>query len=190
MKNTKYKIIAICGKSAVGKDTLQKYLTEKFSDKTHSIISCTTRPRREGESEDAYHFMSYEAFTNEVLTKHMLEASMFNKWFYGTRYQDLDPKKVNVGVFNLQGIENLKSSSEIDCKVVYVSCTDKTRLLRALNRETHPNCKEICRRFMADEDDFAEFNEYDFYVSNENKSEFLTTDWIVDMLWAELDNSN
>ena len=36
---------------------------------------------------------------------------------------------------------------------------DKTRILRQLNRENSPNVKEICRRFIADAEDFIEYYE-------------------------------
>ena len=43
----KYKIIAICGKSASGKDTLLRMIMNNTA--LHEIVSCTTRPPREGE---------------------------------------------------------------------------------------------------------------------------------------------
>ena len=52
---TMYKIIAIMGEAGTGKDTLmQRVLT---ADPTlHEIISCTTRPKREGEYEGVNYF--------------------------------------------------------------------------------------------------------------------------------------
>ncbi len=41
------KIIAICGKSGAGKDAILRQLA-KFKN-TKRIVSCTTRPLREGE---------------------------------------------------------------------------------------------------------------------------------------------
>lgn len=39
----KYKIIALFGKSAAGKDTIQKWLVQHMNN-AHEIIGCTTRP--------------------------------------------------------------------------------------------------------------------------------------------------
>ena len=42
----------------------------------------------------------------------------------------------------------------LDVHPIYVQATDKTRLIRALKREENPDCAEICRRYMTDEEDF------------------------------------
>ena len=45
---TNYKIIAIMGEAGSGKDTLMKEVL-KACPGLHEIVSCTTRPPREGE---------------------------------------------------------------------------------------------------------------------------------------------
>ena len=44
-----YKIIAIIGEAGAGKDTLMQAFLKQHD--FHEIISCTTRPHREGEKE-------------------------------------------------------------------------------------------------------------------------------------------
>jgi guanylate kinase len=62
----KYKIIAICGKSAVGKDTMLQGMLEAKGDNVHEVISHTTRPPREGEVDGKhYHFISRTDFANK-----------------------------------------------------------------------------------------------------------------------------
>ena len=84
----------------------------------------------------------------------MLEATNFNDWFYGTSYDTLRSDVPNIGVFNPDGIRALQGRPDIDLTVYRVSCSDKTRLLRQLNREDHPNVDEIVRRYKTDKDDF------------------------------------
>ena len=161
---SKIKILALFGKSASGKDTIQKWITTNFPALTKGIVSCTTRPPRDGEQEGVdYFFLTDEQFAAKVLDGSMLEATSFREWFYGTALDQLDPDKINVGVFNITGIECILQDSRLDVEPVWVHASDKTRLLRSLNRESNPDCAEICRRFQADEKDFNEMDDFDYF---------------------------
>lgn len=158
------KIIALFGPSSSGKDTLAKTLSAR-SD-VNEIISCTTRPKREYEKEGIdYYFLTDEEFGKKVLNGTMLEATSFRNWFYGTPLESLKENKINIGVFNKQGIECLLSDNRLEVIPIYIACEDKKRLMRSLEREMNPDCEEICRRFLADKQDFEEidFNYITFY---------------------------
>ena len=86
----------------------------------------------------------------------MLEATVFNDWCYGTSIRNLDKNCLNIGVFNPEGVEILQSAKNVDIEVAYIIADDKVRLLRQLNREEHPNCDEIVRRFGTDKKDFSD----------------------------------
>ena len=99
-----YKIIALFGPSGSGKDTLAKILAERKD--INEIVSCTTRPMRDYEKDGVdYHFLTNEDFAKKVLDGSMLEATSFRDWFYGTPIDSLKEDKINVGVFNIQGID-------------------------------------------------------------------------------------
>ena len=159
----KIKILALFGKSASGKDTIQKWIVSNYPKITNKIVSCTTRPPREGEQEGVdYFFLTDEEFATKVLDGSMLEATSFREWFYGTSLDQLDPEKINVGVFNITGVECILEDPRLEVQPVWIHASDKTRLLRSLNREENPDCKEICRRFQADEKDFDEADDFDY----------------------------
>lgn len=165
----KIKIIALFGKSGAGKDTIQRQIKMNIPE-VNSIVSCTTRPPREKEVNGVdYHFLSLEQFTQKVLNGDMLEATEFRDWFYGTSISELDPDKINVGVFNIAGIEALLADSRLEVVPVFVYAEDKVRLYRSLMREVDPDCEEICRRYFADQKDFENINFY--YVVWENNGE-------------------
>lgn len=147
----KIKIIALVGKSGAGKDFCMKQIAKE--NNYHIIVSSTTRPKREYEVEGVdYHFLSEKEFA----AGRFLETASFNGWHYGTRYEDLDPNRTNIGVFNPTGLKSLAAHDDISLTIVYIKATDKIRLLRQLNREENPNVKEIVRRFMTDEADFKD----------------------------------
>lgn len=162
----KYKVLALFGKSGAGKDTIQKWLTTNYN--MNGIISCTTRPPRDYERNGIhYHFLSNEEFAQKVLNMSMLEATVFNDWCYGTPIESLKEDKINVGVFNIQGIECLLQDNRLDILPIFIDCSDKKRLLRNIKREKVPNCLEICRRFITDEKDFSDIN-FDYITFDNN----------------------
>lgn len=172
----KIKVFAICGKAGSGKDTVKKHLFEKYNDNSlfHSIIPCTTRPMRQGESQgNPYLFLSHKEFTEKVLNGNMIEATSFRDWFYGTELSALQADKINVGIFSLEAIDALIEDSCLDVTIIYVYASDKIRLLRQLNRESFPDCLEIIRRFQADEKDFAFIDEYNSILVTNEKPNML-----------------
>ena len=150
-----YKIIALIGEAGCGKDTILKEVLAAAPTTFNEIISCTTRPPREGEVDGVnYFFIDAEEFAYKVLNYEMIEATSFNDWFYGTSYDALRSDVPNIGVFNPDGIRALQGRPDIELTVYKVVCTDKIRLLRQLSRENDPNVDEIVRRYKTDKEDF------------------------------------
>ena len=113
---------------------------------------------REGEAEGVnYFYLTEEQFADKVIHNEMLEASLHH-WYYGTSYDALRSDTVNIGVFNPEGVESLIHAQDVNVKIFYITATNKTRLLRQLNREENPNVDEIIRRYGTDKADFIDFD--------------------------------
>ena len=154
------KVIGIVGPSGSGKDTVAQSLMAHYPDKFHNIITTTTRPKRSYEINGVdYHFVSQEDFFKQEL----LEKTEFRGWYYGTSTESLDVNKVNMGVFNPSAIQQLYTLDTIDLIVIKLIVSDKTRLIRQLNREHNPDVNEIIRRYESDLKDFAEFDTHFVY---------------------------
>lgn len=170
------KIIVLMGEAGSGKDTILHKLVEQYPDRFNEIISCTTRPPRQGEKDGVnYYFLSIEEFTQKVLNGDMLEATEFNDWHYGTMASSLSRDKVNVGVFNPEGVRCLVEDSDLDLKIFYVRAADKQRLLRQLNREENPDVNEIIRRFKTDKEDFGDLEDIDYIELTNNSLDDIQT---------------
>ena len=179
MDNSRIKILAIMGKAGSGKDTiLNEIISKGVIPNAVPIVSCTTRPKRDYEKNHKdYHFLTEEEFSQAILNNEMLEAKIFNNWCYGTRFTDLSADKINIGVYNPEGVIDFALDNNIDLCVFYILATDKTRMLRQLNREKDPDVHEIVRRFSTDEADFDIENlksiiqncPYFYTIDNENK---------------------
>lgn len=187
-----YKILAIIGESGTGKDTLlHKLIKEsKFygSISFNEIISYTTRPKREKETDGInYYFISEPAFQEKITNDTMLEYTIFNNWYYGTALSSLKEDKINIGVFNPQGIRNLLQYDAIDARVIRLCTSEKTRLIRQLNREEHPNVSEIIRRFETDNADFSDLDfEYIWYANEKPEDLDYATLGILEGLYSWL----
>ena len=169
-----YNVVAFIGEAGSGKDTILKKVEQKIPSLVHTMISCTTRPPREGEVDGVnYFFLTGEEFGQKVLNNEMLEATCFNDWFYGTSIDSLDKDKINICVLNPAGVESmLEYKNKINLIVFYVRATEKNRLIRQLNRETDPDIDEIIRRLKADRIDFEEL-EFDHFELDNNTQKDL-----------------
>ena len=170
-----YNIIALMGEAGSGKDrTMQAVLG---ADPTlHEIISCTTRPMRQGEAHGVnYFYYTPEQFGQKVLDGEMLECTVFNDWFYGTSYDSVRSDRViNIGVFNPTGVESLLARPDCNVLVFWIQTNDKIRLLRQLNREEDPDVREVVRRFQADYDDFNNLDFEMIILKNDNLADLET----------------
>lgn len=147
-------LIALIGEAGSGKDTiLNKVLAEMPN--LHKKISHTSRPPRDYEKDgEDYYFVDPETIAGMILEGQMLEVAEFNEWFYGTGVDSLVEDKVNIGIFNPEGIESIMLHKDIQIYVFWVLAADKIRWIRQLNREEDPDINEIYRRWHADIIDF------------------------------------
>lgn len=150
------------GKSAAGKDTFVKKTMEFNPDSFNLIVSCTTRPMRDGEVEGMdYHFVSRNDFLSMIHNDQLMEYREYhtlvnNKpdtWYYGTK--PLDKSKNWVGVVELKGAEKFIDYYGGDnIELVYVETDDYVREQRAKARGSFDK-KEWDRRL---EDDSVVFS--------------------------------
>jgi len=167
-----FKIIALMGEAGSGKDTLMHCLSQKRPNTFNEIISCTTRPIREGEQHGInYFYLTLEEFNQKVKNNEMLEISSFNGWMYGVSLDALSAEKPNIGVFNPEGVRAMLAMPHIDLLVYRIICSDKNRLLRQLNRENNPNVDEIIRRYSTDKKDFSHLDFKYTEIDNNNKED-------------------
>lgn len=154
-------IIAVCGKSAAGKTSIANLLCMNM--KLPIAISSTTRPPRSGEKEaNTYNFETKEQFFSEE--KIFQDYIVDKDWHYGYS-KDLIDKKLEIGedfimVLSPKGIKELKAQYPNESYTILLYSEDKDRIIRSITRSEDVDCKEICRRFLADEEDFKDLEKY------------------------------
>lgn len=165
------KIFVFMGKSSSGKDTLFKELLKSSAElDIVPYVLYTTRPMRENEENGKdYFFTSNEAFDKLISEGKMIEYRAYDTvhgiWKYGTVSDNQFNTNKNIAIIlTLEGYNSLADSKVIsneDIIPIYIEVEDGERLTRALAREKQqkqPKYKELCRRFIADSEDFSEEN--------------------------------
>lgn len=185
----KYKVLAIIGKAGSGKDHLTRLFLEQLGlpcEKFHKKISCTTRPPRGGEKHGVDYFYLTDDEFHDTL---MIEKANFNGWWYGTSFNGLDKDKINIGIFNPAGVCQMFDNPAIELRVIEITCSDKVRLIRQLEREENPHINEIFRRYYADEEDFANLEFPHIKVDNSNAAIYALQEMYNQVQdWAKLIN--
>lgn len=164
-----YQIACIMGKSSSGKDHIYKALLEMEELNLHRIIMYTTRPRRLGEEDGVeYHFVDDETALQYEKSGKIIEMRRYNTVDGVWKYFTVDDGCVNPGgerYLVIGTLEVYKKFCEYYGKdiimPIYIEVDDGIRLERALKRERKqkmPRYKEMCRRFLADSEDFSEEN--------------------------------
>ena len=174
-----YNMIVLMGEAGAGKDSMMQAVLKTLSAKgiiseIHEIVSCTSRPMREGEAHGInYYYYRPEEFEQKIMDDEMLEFTRFNNWWYGTSYESVRSDGViNIGVFNPSGVRQLLDHPDCDVTVYWVCTCDKNRMLRQLNREQCPDVREIVRRFDADYEDFKDIDFDYIEIPNETMRDF------------------
>ena len=162
------KIYCVMGKSSSGKDTVYKKLKEQYKE-FRLIVPYTTRPIREGEKDGVeYYFVDPEQFRAMKEDGKVIESRSYNTkcgiWTYFTA----DDGQIDLSAADYLLIGTLVSYQalreyfgEEAIVPVYLEVEDGLRLARALERERRqekPKYAEMCRRFLADKEDFSEEN--------------------------------
>lgn len=160
------KIFYLIGKSCTGKDTIYKRLLKDYAGKLKRVAIYTTRPIRSGEIEgEEYHFVDEAQFEVMKSEGKILEDRAYNTvyglWRYFTAYDEQlqgEADVILIGV--LSSYISIADALGHDRVVpIYIDLDDGIRLQRALDREKkqeNPKYKEMCRRYIADSEDFSE----------------------------------
>ena len=131
------------------------------------IIMYTTRPKREGEQEGVeYYFTDDEAADEFQKNGKIIEMRQYNTVHGIWKYFTADDGQIDIEKGRYLSIGTLESYIKF-CEYfgkeniypIYIEVDDSIRLERAMAREKKqksPQYREMCRRFLADCDDFCE----------------------------------
>lgn len=163
------KIFFVLGKSSSGKDTIFQLLKEDKALKLKTVVGYTTRPKREGETDGLeYFFVTADELEKFKESGKVIECRDYHTVHGVWSYFTADDGQIDLSEENYLYIGTLESYKDMvkyygkDIVVpIYIEVETGERLFRAIQRERaqkEPKYAELCRRFLADEEDFKEEN--------------------------------
>lgn len=161
------KMLYLMGKSSTGKDTVYRKLMEWKQLELKRVVPYTTRPIRLGESEGKeYHFTDDEGYELLVKQGKVIESRAYHTYHGLWRYFTVDDGEIDLRENNYLIIGTLESYVKTadyfgkeKVLPILLELNDGVRLQRALDRERkqeNPRYQEMCRRYLADAEDFSE----------------------------------
>ncbi len=161
------KLFILMGKSASGKDTIYEQLLKRNCLGLQAVVPYTTRPIRSGEIPgETYHFCSAEEAEAMRQAGRIIELRTYQTVHGPWSYFTADDGQIDLKNNSYLLIGTLESylrfREYFGARAViplYIFVEDGARLQRALDRERRqrePKYEEMCRRFLADQEDFSE----------------------------------
>lgn len=161
------RLFLFIGKSSTGKNSIYNILLSRDDLELKKVVPYTTRPIRIAEKDgEDYIFCDIEKRRQFETDGKIIELRSYHTVHGDWEYFTVDDGQIDwdgndlAMIGTLESYEKLKeyyNSKEI--VPIYIEVEDGDRLERALRRERkqeQPKYEEMCRRFLADSDDFSE----------------------------------
>ena len=150
------KLVLVIGPSGVGKSIILQQLRERHPD-MHFPRSATTRPRREGEGDDLYRFVTKEEFAALEEGDKLLEAACVHGGAcYGTLVEEILPPieagKIVVREVDVQGFESLRGNplfgkdGAYRLQSIFILPENKEQLVGHIRKRAPMDEEELARR--------------------------------------------
>ena len=181
-------LVVLSGPSGAGKDAVLDEMARR-GHRFHRVITCTTRPPRNGERDGVdYFFVSDAEFDRLIETNGLLEHAVV----YGHRsgvpkQQVVDRLRDGVDVYvrtDVQGAASIKRLAP-GAVLVFIAPSSLDRLEERIRARGADDEELIQRRLNTASAEMARSSEFDYVVVNEDGRLEATVDRLVEILEAE-----
>jgi guanylate kinase len=166
LASNKGKLVLLIGPSGVGKSVILKKLRAKHPE-LHFPKSATTRPRRAGEGDEIYHFVSDAEMDSLIADKKVLEwAVVHGGARYATLLDEIIPpieegKTVVRGV-DVQGMDRIRLDTMFDpqhgayrLRTIFILPESKEQLLAHIEKRAPMTKEELEKRMQSMEKELS-----------------------------------
>ena len=176
-------LIVLVGKSASGKTTLEKYISDNF--RYEKIVSHTTRPKRESETDGVEHYF-IDNFTASRMLATIDGIAAYTKignYRYFSTIEEV--MHSDIYIIDPNGLKNLYlGNNAIKIIPIYITCNIDVAYKRAVKRGDDIEAFEA--RVIAESKQFADYKDYAYKIENNDDLNHLYAQ--VDTIIAEISN--
>lgn len=164
------KLFILIGRSCSGKDSVFNcLLNDPDLQKLKVLKMYTTRPKRKIENDNSYNFVTNQEWINMYFDNEFIEYRMYDvyinnekrKWYYATAKNDitLDQNFMIASGHTIYSAYEILKEYPNQVIPIYLYCQPKIIFDRACERKNieYGNIKEICQRFINDDNDYKYF---------------------------------
>jgi guanylate kinase len=171
------KLVLLIGPSGVGKSVILKTLRQRHPE-IHFPRSATTRPRRAGEGDELYHFVSEQQFDELHAGGALLEwAKVHGGASYGTMKEEIVPPieagKVVLREVDVQGFDSIRKNALFDGNnapyrllSIFILPESKEQLIEHITKRAPIEEDELRRRIRSMEKELTYADHCDVRVVN------------------------
>ncbi len=166
------KIIVIVAPSGTGKSTLINRLMDEISILKWSV-SCTTRPKRAGETEGIdYFYITVKDFEKRIENNEFIEYAKVHSNYYGTSKafveQGLERGDNLLFDLDVQGCDQIKEIYGDEANVIFIEPPSVEELEKRLTGRGTDNADVIAERLKNSISELKRKDDYDFNVVNDD----------------------
>lgn len=185
------KVFIISGLSGSGKDSVVDGLKEAGLDYSR-IITTTTRPMRQGESQGKpYYFVSENEFKKMISKNEFFEWAVVYDNYYGNTKkaveQALAINKPVILRIDAQGARTIKQKVK-DSKVIFLIASPKI-IKKRLEKRAQDSKKVIARRLAEIKEEMKNLEQWDYVVANKEGRLRQTIKQVKEIIEKEFDNN-
>lgn len=169
-------LVLIIGPSGVGKSVVLRQLRERHPDLVFPR-SATTRPRRTGEGDELYHFVSEEDFSRWIAEEKFLEwAQVHHGARYGTLLSEIVPAiesgRTVVREVDVQGFRSIRvhplfvQGGAYRLRTIFLLPESEEQLVRHIRQRSSMDDDELRRRLESVRTELAYAPETDVQITN------------------------